>query len=631
MGWFQATGFMTLLLAGNLTDNAGGQAVDARVDPHSRGNPVQVRVEHLSLQFKVDFERKALEGRATLRLKRQPGAAPDAPLVLDTRDLEIIKVRSGPLEGALHDCDYSLGNKDDLLGSALTIQLPAGDDRVEVDYRTTQGATALQWVAPEGTSGGKKPFLYTQSQSIHARSWIPCHDSPGQRMTYEAEVVVPEGFQVVMSADGPEKLEPKPGDDGLERYRFQMKQAIPAYLIALAVGDLAYRELGPRSRVWAEPGIVDAAAWEFADVEKMMTAAEKRFGPYRWGRYDILVLPPSFPFGGMENARLTFATPTVLAGDRSLVSLIAHELAHSWSGNLVTCSTWEHLWLNEGLTTYLERRIVEDVYGPDMAAMERSLGYQGLLEELEDLDPRDEVLAPDLENRDPDTALSGVPYEKGALFLSQLETASGRDRFDAFLRAYFDDHAFQSLDSADFVRYLNEKLIAASPGVGDKVNLKAWLSDPGLPEGAEAPACVRLEDVDKMAAEWLSGSLQTADVPWDKWSTMERVRFLQALPERPDAARLADFDARFEVTAKANNEVVDLWLERAIRAGYAPALPRVEQFLTSIGRNRYILPLYRALMETPAGKERARAIFEKARAGYHPLSVEAARKVVEGS
>jgi aminopeptidase N len=551
--------------------------------------------------------------------------------VLDTRDLEIIKVRSGRPEGELHDCDHSLGKKDDLLGSALTIRLPAGDDRVEVAYRTTPGATALQWVAPEGTSGGKKPFLYTQSQSIHARSWIPCHDSPGQRTTYEAEVVVPEGFQVVMSADGPEKAEPGSGEGGWNRYRFRMTQAIPAYLIALAVGDLAYRELGPRSRVWAEPGVVEAAAWEFADVEKMMAAAEKRFGPYRWGRYDILVLPPSFPFGGMENARLTFATPTVLAGDRSLVSLIAHELAHSWSGNLVTCASWEHLWLNEGLTTYLERRIVEDVYGPDVAAMERSLGYQGLLEEMKDLDPRDEVLAPDLDNRDPDTALSGVPYEKGALFLTQLETASGRERFDAFLRGYFDDHAFQSLDSADFVSYLRDKLIAEVPKVADRIDLKAWLSSPGLPGGTQAPTCASLEEVDGLAAQWLAGQLKTADVPWTRWSTMERVRFLQALPERPDAAMLADFDARFEVTAKANNEVVVLWLERAIRAGYAQALPRVEEFLTSIGRNRYILPLYRALMETPAGKERARAIFEKARAGYHPLSVDAARKVVEAA
>src|SRR5262249_14285620 len=302
---------------------------------------------------------------------------------------------------------------------------------VRVHYATGPQASGLLWLGRELTASKKHPFLYTQSEAIHARSWIPLQDSPGVRVTYSARLHTPAGMLAVMSATNDPK-NPRNGE-----HRFKLKQAIPPYLIALAVWDLAVGALRARAGVYAEPGVVKKAAAEFGDLEKMVEAVEELYGPYRWGRYDVLVLPPSFPFGGMENPRLTFLSPTVLAGDRSLVSLLAHELAHSWSGNLVSNATWSDFWLNEGFTVYLERRIVEKVYGEKRAAMEAVLGRRSLEREIADLKLSDQVLHIDLKGRDPDDGLTDIPYEKGALFLKHLEAAFGRTKFDAFLKSYF--------------------------------------------------------------------------------------------------------------------------------------------------------------------------------------------------
>jgi aminopeptidase N len=598
------------------------EADEVRRDAHSNGRPDQVRVTHVGLDLKVDFERKVLEGAATLTFERRPGAPPDAPLVLDTRGLEIatVSVADPGNGGGWRGTTFSLGAGDRVLGSALTIVVPPPSNKVRVEYRTTDRSSALQWVKPEGTAGGKKPFLFTQSQAIQARSWIPLQDSPGVRVTYEATVVVPPGLTVVMSA------EQRPRGAG--SFSFEMRQAIPPYLIALAVGDLDFRELGPRTGVYAEPTVVAAAAREFADTEGMVKAAEGRFGAYRWGRYDILVLPPSFPYGGMENARLTFATPTVLAGDRSLVALIAHELSHSWSGNLVTNATWRDFWLNEGFTTYLERRVVEDLYGPDRADMERVLGIKELRTELAAVPARDQVLHIDLAGRDPDEALSRVPYEKGALFLTALERAVGRDKFDPFLRGYFDHFAFRSITTADFVGYLKEKLLDGDPAAAKQVDLRAWLEEPGLPAGTPEPSSDRLARVERASRDWAEGKVSAAKLDTAGWSTHEWIHFLLSLPQHLEADRLAELDRAFGLTDRGNAEVAQQWLLIAVRNRYAPADARLESFLTTIGRRKFLAPLYLELIKTPEGAARARAIYARARPFYHPIAVESFDKLL---
>ena len=497
-------------------------------DVHSYGNPEFVRIGHLDLDLKVVFEQQTIQGTAILTIEQIGRNAKQ--LILDSRALQIDETEVSPDGLKYREARFTIGDTgktDKILGAPFRIDIAPETKFVKIRYSTDPTATALQWLAPEQTAGKQHPFLYTQSQAIHARSWIPLQDSPGLRLTYEARVHVPAGLKAVMGAAR---------DCAENDCRFVMDQPIPPYLIAMAVGDLAFEATGPRTGVWAEPSIVQKAAAEFSDMEKMLEAAEKLYGPYRWIRYDVLVLPPSFPFGGMENPRLTFATPTIIAGDKSLVSLVAHELAHSWSGNLVTNATWSDFWLNEGYTVYIERRILEELYGVRRAEMEAALGYQDLQEELKTHPAADQVLHVDLRGRDPDDGATDIPYEKGALFLRQIEAAVGRGRFDAYLKEYFDHFAFQSITTAQSLEYLRIHLLTPVPDpasktpirpIGDdQINVNEWVYQPGLPSSARAPVSEAFQSVDFALAEWLRGKkIDTA-----KWSTQEWLHFLRGLP-----------------------------------------------------------------------------------------------------
>jgi aminopeptidase N len=592
-----------------------------RADVHSYSTPEIIQITDIDLTLSVDFESKKLFGTAMLIVQHNAAG----PLVLDTRDLTIksvISIKNGHMGGV----PYILKPADPILGSALQIQVPSDCKMVLINYETSPKASALQWLEASRTAGGQKPFMFSQSEAIHARSWIPCQDSPAVRVRYKANIEVPEGFVALMAADrGPViKGRPKPG---FLTYRFTMNESIPPYLIALAVGDLKFQAIGKRTGVWAEPSVVDKAAYEFADTEKMVEAAEARFGPYRWGRYDILVLPPSFPFGGMENPKLTFATPTVIAGDRSLVALIAHELAHSWSGNLVTNATWRDFWLNEGFTTYGERRIVEALYGKDLASIERVLGFADLKEELNEFKPGDQILHIKLDGRDPDDGMTRVPYEKGALFLTTLEDAFGREAFDSWLKSYFDRHAFKSITTADFVADLKANLFPTKPEAAAKIDLETWLEKPGLPEKYAIPKSAKLLEIRESADLFAKGKAAKA-IDTKDWTTHEWLQFLRTLPEKLSPAQMADLDATFELTKRGNSEIASQWLQMAIRNEYKPADERVELFLTTIGRRKFLMPLYKELVKTEAGKARAKAIYAKARNFYHPIAVDSVDKLV---
>lgn len=581
-------------------------------DPHSFSEPEKVRTRGLDLDLTVDFERRILEGAATWSLERPDK---DAPLVLDVDGPEILEVadaEGGPL-------DWELGPPDPVLGRPLRVRLGPDTERVRVRYATRPDAKALQWLDPEQTRS-HRPFLFTQGQAILTRTWLPCQDSPGIRFPWRARVVVPEGLKAVMSAAflTPEG-EPVPGG---RRFRFEMDRPVPPYLIALAVGDLAFRDIGPRSGVFAEPPIVDEARYEFADTERMIETAERLYGPYLWGRYDILVLPPAFPFGGMENPRLTFATPTILAGDRSLVSLIAHELAHSWSGNLVTNATWEDLWLNEGFTVYFENRIMEALEGPEYARMLQVLGWQDLLDDIEELGPEspDTCLRLNLAGRNPDDAFSDVPYEKGALFLRTVERIAGRDRFDRFLRSYFERHAFGAMTSERFLAELREELFADDPEGWKRLDAERWVYEPGLPPDIEPPRSARLEAVARAARDFLRDGAPPE--PWGRWSTHERVHFLRALQDRelPSGA-LASLDRAFDLSNTGNSEVLFEWLRLCVAHRYESAFPALRSFLVRQGRRKFLKPLYQDLCnQGPWGVEMARSIYEEARRGYHAVS-----------
>lgn len=590
--------------------------IKSGVDYHSLSNPGEMKVTHLDLDLTADFDAKLLKGSVTLTFDKL--AADASELVLDTRDLNIQSVSANGESLA-----FTLDEADPELGAALRIQVPEGINQVTVSYQTSPQASGVQWLTPAQTAGKQHPFLFTQAQAVHARSFIPLQDSPQVRVTYTAKIKTPEELLAVMSASN----DPDTPRDG--EYDFTMPQPIPSYLIALAIGDLQFKAMGERTGVYAEPALLDAAAEEFEDTESMLEVTEQTYGAYSWDRYDLLILPPSFPFGGMENPRLSFITPTVIAGDKSLVSLIAHELAHSWSGNTVTNATWRDLWLNEGFTTYLTYRIMEMVYGHDRYRKEAVLGYQDLTDDVAALPENDEILAIDLRGRNPDDVFSNIPYEKGALFLRELEQKVGRAEFDKFLVNYFQHFAFKSITTDEFVAYLDKTLLADHADKLDKARIQEWIFTPGIPAGAPVPTSDAFELIDQARSHFLAGEVPASSINTQSWTVHEWLYFLNNMPEALTDAQLAALDEAFNLTQSSNNEIAHSWLMIAVNNNYEPAYERLYSYLVSIGRNKLVKPLYQALSKTEEGKAFAKKAFEEAKPGYHPLTVKANEGFVE--
>jgi len=589
-----------------------GQLPPLPADPHTYAQPGEARVTHVSLDLVPDFATKRIAGTVRLTINRTAGAD---SVILDVRDLSIKSVKDS--KGAA--LGFNVGASKEFMGAPLAIALPATGDTIVIDYETSPQAAAVQWLGPAQTAGGKLPFMFTQGQAILTRTWIPTQDGPGIRQTYDASVHVPAGMRAVMSAQHA-GTDGEKDPEGRSVYRFRMAHAIPPYLIALAVGDLSFRPIGTNTGVYAEPSVVERAAAEFSEVDQMIAAAEKLYGPYRWGRYDILVLPPSFPFGGMENPTLTFATPTILAGDKSLVSLVAHELAHSWSGNLVTNANWNDFWLNEGFTTYIESRIMEELRGKPYADMLRQLGrqdMQGAVTAAGGLEGPDTRLQLDLASRDPGDGMTDIAYEKGAAFLQTVESVVGRERLDAFLKDYFDHFAFQPMSSERMVAYMKQKLL--KPGEAERINLQAWIFQPGMPANIPPVNSAAFAAVERQVEAWKSGG-SAASLETQTWSTHEWLHFLRTLPDTISAARMADLDSTFKLSSSGNSEVLFAWLRKAIANRYQPAFPALERFLTSQGRRKYVAPLYADLAKTDWGKAMAMDIYRRARPTYHSVS-----------
>ncbi|MES2646847.1 MAG: M1 family metallopeptidase [Bacteroidota bacterium] len=605
---------------------------DSLFDPHSYARPDSAVVKHLDLELTVDFDKHQLNGKASWDISN---INKGNEIIFDANTLYIEKVTLGPKEDE-KETTYFLDSAKPFMGQALHVKILPNTTKLSIYYSTSNEAMALQWLSPPQTAGKQSPFLFTQSQPILARSWIPCQDGPGIRFTYNATVTVPKGLMAVMSAENAQQK----NADGI--YFFKQTHPIPSYLLALAVGDIAFRSIDNRTGVYAEPSVVDKAAWEFADMGKMMTAAEKLYGAYRWGRYDVIVLPPGFPFGGMENPNLTFVTPSLLAGDRSLVSVIAHELAHSWSGNLVTNASWNDMWLNEGFTTYFERRIVESIYGKKEMQMQEVLGRQSLAEALKEVGDtsRDSKLKTDLEGRDPDAGISQVPYEKGYAFLRVIEEAAGRQKFDSFLNNYFNKNAFQSRTTEQFLAELNSKLIAGDSQLVAKIKANDWIYKPGIPANIVPAVSSDFVAIDSLIANWKNTGTTIGFGNLIR-STNQKLYFISHIPadinaawmSKPGLAGAKDsllnmqaplytIDSLLHFTQSGNAEIQSAWYTLAVNKQYKPAYPAIETFLMNNGRRKLIVPVYKAMVKTPEGKQWAQQVFEKAKAAYHPLAVQ---------
>jgi len=617
-----------VLMAGcNKPESAPAQATAAKpapaakaaqapavLDEHSYAEPGKVRTKDLALDLNVDFAKKELSGTATYTLEWIDKSA--TQLVLDTRDLTIEKAEGETAAGQWQPLKFALSpDADKVLGTKLTIDTPNRPAKVRVTYHTSPNASGLQWLEPSMTEGKQAPFMFSQSQQIHARSWVPLQDTPQIRFTYTAHVTSPKDVMVLMSADN----DPNAARDG--DYSFKMPQPIPSYLLAIAAGDLVFKPVSARSGVWAEPAMVDKATKEFEDTEKMIATTEALYGPYRWDRYDMLVLPPSFPYGGMENPRLTFATPTVIVGDKSLVSLIAHELAHSWSGNLVTFATDRDAWLNEGFTTYVQGRITEAMYGQDMADMEHVIDRDELKKEYTTLDPKLQVMAlKPGELADPDGSSSATVYTKGAWMLQWLEQTYGRDVFDPFLKGYFDHFAFQSITTQQFLDYIKANLVDKYPGKATMAQIEAWIYSPGIPSFAPQVQARPFVVVDTARTVWLQDGKLPAPQLTNAWSTQEWVHFVEGLPETLPQDRIKQLDDAYHFTGTANGEIAMRWYPLTVRSGYVQARPEIAKFLERVGRRKLIMPTYNALVATPDGLAFAKQVFAKAKPGYHPIT-----------
>lgn len=596
-------------IAEPISDNAVSAVVNG--DKFTQSNYNQVRVTHIDMNLDVNFDAKVLEGVATLDFERiEPGAE---SLALDTKGLTVLSVTAANGDASGTDLSYELGAADATLGAKMTIAVGADTSQIKINYRTSPSAEGLQWLSPAQTAGKVHPYLFSQAQALNARTIAPLQDTPAVRMTYSATLRVPDGLRPLMSAEQGEM-------DLNGEYHFLMPQAIPSYLIAIAVGDIKFKAINDHIGVYAEAYILDAAAEEFSETPLMEASNVKFYGPYRWGRYDLIVLPPSFPFGGMENPRLSFMTPTLIAGDKSLTNVVAHELAHSWSGNLVTNATWRDAWLNEGFTSYVENRVMEDLYGRDRAVMEQALSLADLKRDIADA-ARPELtqlkLPEDLAH--PDDAFSNVAYIKGQFFLMFLEERFGREAFDAFLKDYFDHFAFQSITTEDFIKYLHDELHVNNPDALTREELDEWIYQPGLPATAADPQSDAFDLVSAQSLQWQAGELAAADIATQDWSTHEWLHFLNTLPAGLSEAQLDDLDTAFSLTGTQNAETAFAWYMQTIAAGYEPSFEALDGFLMNVGRGKFIYRLYGALNEN-GRSDWATEVYARARPGYHPIA-----------
>jgi leukotriene-A4 hydrolase len=593
----------------DITDEIVDTITPITIDQHSYSNVAEIKTTHLHLDLEVDFEAKQLIGSVTHTVENLTGAT---TMIFDAHSLAIDKVE---LDNGI-ETTFEIGAFDELLGNALSVAVQPETELVTIYFSTAPDSKALQWLSPQQTAGKNEPYLFTQGEAVLTRTWMPCQDTPGNRITYSADIKVPNQLMAVMSADNPTEK----AADG--QYHFEMKNPIPCYLIALAVGDLEFAALGERTGVYAEPSMVEKSVYEFADVEKMIEVAEGLYGEYKWGRYDIIVLPPSFPFGGMENPKLTFATPTILAGDRSLVSLIAHELAHSWSGNLVTNATWDDFWLNEGFTVYFENRIMEALYGKEHSDMLFSIEYEEMMHEtaaiIEGDHPDDTKLKLDLIGRDPDDGMTSIAYVKGALFLMTLEEEVGREKFDVFVNSYFGEHEFQTLTTEDFVAYLNANLLV--PNESD-FNADEWIYGQGIPDNAVVVESDRFDLVTVVSEKVPTmEDVASLGIDQDAWTTQEWMHFIRQIPADASADKFELLDASYGFKNCGNSEIMAEWYIASIKHGYAGINADMEAFLINVGRRKFLEPIYTELAKTDDGLALGRAIYEKARPNYHAIS-----------
>jgi aminopeptidase N len=582
-------------------------------DPHSYSDLHQGKIVHIDLRIQADFEAHILKIEADYRLAEPVNGS----LFLDTAGIELLQAKANG-----QDLHWEFDEQDNLLGERLHLEDLNAISSFSLVFNTSDQARALQWLPAVQTAGGEHPFLYSQCQAIHARSIFPCQDTPSVRFTFSAEVEVPRALTAVMAAEQVGVRE-----SGESRvFQFKMPQPIPSYLFAIGVGNLDFRELGPRTGIYAEPELIEAAAWEFAENEAKIEEAEKLLGPYLWGRYDLLILPPSFPYGGMENPRLTFLTPTAILGNRGQTTLITHELAHAWTGNLVTNATWEDFWLNEGWTTYAETRITEVLEGVEFADLMAVYDEQRLFEVMQRVGMESVLTRLKVPSKglDPDAATTIIPYYKGCFFLKECEYAVGRERFDAFIQKYMATYKFQSLTSEAFLEFLKGEL----PEVFEQVDVQEWIYEPGLTDERRRPQSALYDEVQDVLEAYKRG-IRPTEEQVEGWHRYQILSFLQALPKQIPVEDCKYLEEVLDLEGKNDAAHYSYFYATCINSGYKEILPDVEEYLGRNGRMLYVLYIFRAMIASDWAKAHARRILDQGSERQHKITVHVVNKLLE--
>ncbi|KAK8081894.1 leukotriene A-4 hydrolase/aminopeptidase [Apiospora saccharicola] len=581
-------------------------------DPNTLSNYGAWLTKHTTVNFKINFEKQRLEGSVSLDLESLTDKESNE-IILDTTSLDISSVK---LNAA--DLKWELKQAVAPYGSPLHITVPEGAQKgavvkLDIAVTTTKDCTGLQWMTPAQTGNKKHPYVYSQCQAILARSILPCQDTPDVKSTFTFNITSP--LPVVASGV------PVPSDnsgEGERLFRFEQKVPIPSYLFALASGDIATAPIGKRSVVAAGPEAIKAAQWELEDdMDKFLDVAQNLIFDYQWGEYNVLVLPPSFAYGGMENPIFTFATPTIISGDRQNVDVIAHELSHSWSGNLVTSCSWEHFWLNEGWTTYLERRIGAAIHGGPQFDFSAIIGWKALEDTVKLFGEDHEFTKLIISHKgvDPEDAFSTVPYEKGFHFLWYLERLVGREQFDKFIPHYFQTWARKSLDSyefkATFLNYFNEH---GTDEIKQKVAQIPWeekFHQPGLPPKPEFDTSY-VDSCMALAEKWKSSDYKPGLKDIESFNSNQTLVFLQAVQDFSpclSVERAQLLGSAYNISSSKNVELKTAYYGISLRAGDRDAFPGIVELLGEVGRMKFVRPLYRQLVKLD--RDLAVATYEK--------------------
>lgn len=585
------------------------------IDPHSYSQPNKALASHLAWKGQVDFTLKRITARASWVIETEKDAD---TIVFDTYGLVITEV----LLDNEQPTAWKLDRADAILGSALRIALKKGTQTVHIQYHTSSNAKGLQWLETDQTSNQQHPFLFSQGQAILTRSWLPCQDSPALRFSFDAELKVPPGLMAVMSA-------PNSANKSLSgTYHFSNPKPIPAYLFSLAVGDFEYKAFDDRSGIFAEKSMLAPAWQEFANLPPMIKAAERLFGDMPWSRFDVLVLPPSFPFGGMENPMIMFAAPTLIAGDRSLTNLVAHELAHAWSDQLLKHASWEDFWLNEFFTSYIERRIIEEMEGPSYAEMMHSLSNLELARNLahSKMQKQALILVPDLEGKDPDLVLGALSYQKVTAMMMQLENSLGKKSIDQWIKKRLESRPARVYNTSSFVETYQKELFDSSPL--DVATLNTWLNAPALPNNYAPRISARFANVEAVAGLWLQGE-EITYLPTGTWSVYEWMYFLRVINQgQLPEARLAALDETLQFSSSGNAELQAVWFQLILQHNYLGALPAVEAYVAKTGRRKLLLVVYTALWNNLLCRDKAMLWFDKYQMRYHPVALNSIQQVL---